>query len=276
MQLAPVSPPIGQSNAPLPPGQNVDAIMGEIFATLVVTTTLSAELKELEDHAAAVAADEQLSRQLLAERSEAEAMRAENACEAAQEALALLANERGLRQAAQTKLRYLHAERSSDAGLQQRIDEQQKQLHLRDRELREARTKAQQMLDRHAAANHGLRVERQNARGQRRTFGARSVVQLAHELWVVERLRRGLLTWRAKVVDAGIFELGHAHAAQPPPQQPQPTAPQWGHDGAPTALPSHARRPRREDDELALSAHIDLLAARDAENRALRAGRCAR
>lgn len=228
------------------PEHNASAIVGEIYAALVIQSTLGAEIQRLEAEVA-----------LSAAANYADGASAEELQWAAEEALALAAHERGLRQSAQSKLRCLQAEKLTEAGTQDRLEEQRKLVLSKDRELKDARAKANRAAERHAAATHGLRSERQQARQQRRSHGARSVVRLAHELWIVERLRRGFLVWRAKVVDAGIFEIAHA----PPPRA-------WHAAGS--SSERVAALHQRNDDELAYEAQAAALHARDAENRALR------
>ena len=60
----------------------------------------------------------------------------------AEEALQMAAHERKLRQSAQTKVPHLLAERNSDATLQEKYDEQRKLVVLKDRQLKDLRTKA--------------------------------------------------------------------------------------------------------------------------------------
>lgn len=264
--LAPRRPTKSSIMSALPP-ESASAIVGEIFSALVIQSTLGAELHDLEQQSSAALAAAAESQAAAAEAFLANVApvgidegRFLEMQGAAQEALALATREKGLRQAAQSKLRVLLAERANEAEAQQRVDEQQKSLASKERELRAASSKAQHAVDRQAAATHSLKVERQRARSQRRAYGARCIVSMAHELWIVERLRRGLLLWRAKVVDAGIFDIAHRHAGgSPPPRGPAAAA----------SLDADARQSRR-DDELAHSAHRALLAARDAENLMLR------
>ena len=216
------------------PEQNANAIVGEIFSALVIQSTLSAELHELEAQVAN------------------EARSDEAVLLAAEEAIAMATQERGLRQAAQSKLRFLQSQRNSEAGVQQQLEDQRKQLSAREREVKETNTKAQRAVERHAAATHGLKTERQQLRSQRRGFGVRRIVQLAFELKFLEAARRCFLMWRCKVVDACIFDIAHAHAqAQSMRDEPSSGGPQ-------------------PEDELARAQHAAKLEARDAECLALR------
>ena len=236
------APPLaGPTRKPAPvrmlqlPEQNANAIVGEIFSALVIQSTLSAELQELE---AQLANDARSDESVLL---------------AAEEAIAMATQERGLRQAAQSKLRFLQSQRNSEAGVQEQLEEQRKQLSAREREVKETNTKAQRAVERHAAATHGLKAERlQQLRSQRRGFGVQRIVQLGFELKFLRAARRCFLMWRCKVVDACIFDIGHAHALAPS-MRDGPSS-----DGT------------QRDDELAHAHHAAKLEARDAECLALR------
>lgn len=225
--------------APALPEHDASVMISEIYAALVIQSTLCAELHDLET--AARDLEE-------AGIGSASFPGVDDVQLAAEEALALASHERSQRQAAQSKLRHLQAVHSSDAGMQQKLDDQKKQLAACQRELKDLRAKAQRSAERHAAATHGLRSERLQARVQRRAFGAHRTVQLAHELWVVARLQRALWKWHAKIVEAGIFELAHFSVASESPYAQE----------------------QRADDELAHAARGAALEARDAENLALR------
>ena len=87
------------------PEHDASAIVGEIFSALVITSTLGAEINDLE---ATVAGLSEYGGGMDAVQT------------AAEEALALAAHERGLRMHAQTKLRHLNRERNAEATVQQR------------------------------------------------------------------------------------------------------------------------------------------------------------
>ena len=225
----------------LPP-ESASAIVGEIFGALVIQNTLAAELRELEAAVASSAGE-------LARHAEG----ADVVQQAAEEALALATQERALRQAAQTKLRCLQSKNNTENSVQQQLEEQRKLCALRERECKEARSRAQQATERHKAATHGLRAERQQARQERRALAVRRVLRLAHERWVLDGLRRAFIEWRCKVVDSGIFDLAHGQWAAKADDERR-------HEDAALVHAAHE----------AHSSHAVLLAARDDECRALR------
>ena len=87
------------------PDHDASAIVGEIFSSLVIQTTLGAEIAALERAAAHAEAQAEA-----ADRTD------EDVVSAAEEAIALAAHERSLRIHAQSKLRCLQSERNADAG----------------------------------------------------------------------------------------------------------------------------------------------------------------
>jgi len=228
------------------PEHDASAIINEIYAALVIQTTLGDEIRELEQKNAAAATSVPPEPEPFPGVDEVQLV--------AEEALQMAAHERKLRQSAQTKVRHLLAERNSDATLQEKYDEQRKLVVLKDRQLKDLRTKALGAAERGEAASHGLRTERQKARLQRRYYGAHRTVQLAHELWIVGRLKRALWQWHAKVVDAGIFEVGHAPVSA------------MRREGA----SREAESDRRTDDALAHAARAASLESKEAECLALR------
>jgi hypothetical protein len=140
------------------PEHDANAIVGEIFSALVIQTTLAAEIDELE----------QVRAMSVDELDEAHAT--------ADEALALAAHEHNLRLNATSKLRTLQAQANAESSATEQLEAQRAQCAAQVRELRELKSKSQ----RHAAASHSLRVERQQARQQRRTLGAKCVVDVLH------------------------------------------------------------------------------------------------
>ena len=225
----------------LPSPMKADAIVGEIFSSLVITSTLAAEIRELEASNAAYATE-----------AEVFSVASDSVQLAAEEAVQLAQRERGLRLTAQSKLRVLQNEVNTDSSTKIALDEQKKMTAARERELRDAKSKAQQAGERMRAAAHGLKMERQQSRQQRRAFGAQRILQLSRDIRVTSALRRCLISWRSKL-DAGIFEIAHA----PPPS-------------AAAASSASATGSAADDHVAAHSSHAALLEVRNAECLALR------
>lgn len=171
------------------PDHDASAVMGEIYASLVMNETLSIEMRTLE--VAAHTAENDLVGSLLA----------------TEEALALLKQERASRQQVASKLRLLQADKSEriEAGVLQELEQHKAKGAARERELRQALNKAQYASERHAAATQSLKVERNDARARRRGYATvrlASVLRLA----LFASMQRCFSTWSAKIA-AGIFDL---------------------------------------------------------------------
>lgn len=223
------------------PDHNASAIMSEIYNSLVMTETLSLEIKSLE--ASVVEAEN------LAELSNTDA---ENSLLAAEEALHAATHEKALRQKAQSKLRMLQAEQTSVTSALQELEQSRSLGAVQERELRVALGKAQHASEAAARGAQALKVERQNARLQRRHFAAHRVsATLRLAVWAAAQ--RAFVMWASKVA-AGIFD----YAPTVPRHSADPAAVNNGRDEPATCTV-------RSVDEEAIALHRATLAARDAE-----------
>ena len=163
-------------------------LMHEIYAALVIASTLGEEIRALEDERivhvhtspqaerAAVRVANEAAELLKAAAADAEAME-QTAADALQAAL----RERTLRMRQASKLRVLQTENTSVPALLAELDAERKRGHQRERALREAQVKAQQAAERQVAASHGLKSERQAALRQARALGARRMASLVRQ-----------------------------------------------------------------------------------------------
>ena len=186
-------------------------LMGEIYSSLAVHATLAAEIRELEnqlaDRESAPTHLEVAAEAVSAANDDVRAME-----QAALDAMQAAVHERELRMRQSSKLRVLKAEKNADGALLAELEAERKRGQIKERELRDARARAQQATERHAAGAHSLRQERQQAQRLRLSAGARQILTVwRHD--DARILQRGFFTWRAMVA-AGL------HAACLPEQRP--------------------------------------------------------
>ena len=163
-------------------------LMHEIYAALVIASTLGEEIRALEDERivhvhtspqaerAAVRVANEAAELLKAAAADAEAME-----QTAADALHAALRERTLRMRQASKLRVLQNENTSVPALLAELEAERKRGHQRERALREAQVRAQQAAERQAAASHGLKSERQAALRQARALGARRMASLIRQ-----------------------------------------------------------------------------------------------
>ena len=187
-------------------------LMHEIYASLVVATTLGSEIRMLEES--------QTSSPLLTQSVAAEALEAVTAAtadaeameQAAADALQAAMHERTLRMRQASKLRVLQTESAGVPAVLAELEAERKRGELRERALRDAQLKAQQATERHAAASYGLRAERQQALRHFRAAGARRLASVArHD--VCRALSHCFTSWAAKVA-VGIHTPAQYHPEQ--------------------------------------------------------------
>ena len=186
-------------------------LMSEIYASLVIGSTLAAEIASME---AKGAESEQVasvhwaaSEALLAASADAEAME-----QAAADALHVAEHERTMRIRQQSKLRLMQTQGADASAVLAELEAERTRGKQRERELREARAKAQQANDRHAAASHGLRNERQQSLRRSRALGARRLASLLVRQQASMALAHSFTCWAAKVA-AGIHTTAQFYAA---------------------------------------------------------------
>ena len=179
-------------------------LMHEIYAALVIASTLGEEIRALEDERivhvhtspqaerAAVRVANEAAELLKAAAADAEAME-QTAADALQAAL----RERTLRMRQASKLRVLQTENTSVPALLAELDAERKRGHQRERALREAQVKAQQAAERQVAASHGLKSERQAALRQARALGARRMASLVRQD-AARAMAHSFTSWAAK------------------------------------------------------------------------------
>lgn len=223
------------------PDHSASAIMSEIYISLVTTEALSVEIQALE--ASVMEAEQAL------DLSNADA---EASLLAAEEALQAAAYEKSLRQKAQTKLRLLQAEKTSNATMAQELEQCKTLATERERELKMAQSRLQHANEAAARGSNALKIDRQQFRLQQRRLAAHRLIT-SFRLALISAAHRAFTTWASKVA-AGIFDFAPI-ATRPSPLR---------------SCSSPWRRARFADDQQVLDAqcledHRAAIAARNAE-----------
>ena len=228
----PASPDDAINNAMAKDGAGM--LMDEIYASLVIATTLAEEIRGLEDERAAAP---QITQQVAVEAAEvlrAATADAEAMEQAASDALHAAMHERTLRMRQASKLRVLQTASAEKAPVLAELEAERKRGQQRERALREAQAKAQQATERQMAASHSLKAERQLALRSSRALSARRLASLSRQE-AGRALAHCFTSWAAKVA-VGIHTPAQYHpgTALPPDVQhagcpPMPAAYADGH-----------------------------------------------